>query len=116
MTPKRRFSRRTVSIRGEIASTGTFGPVGGDEPRGAAAVGRHDQRRQPEPVDGADRALGDRVGDVLGRLVGAVEEPLAVGEVGLGRPRDLVHHPDRLDRVAAPTAVSSESITASVPS
>ena len=47
------------------------GPVGGDEARGAAAAGRHHQRRQAEPVDGADRALGDRVGDVLGRLVGA---------------------------------------------
>ena len=45
--------------------------VGGDEAGGAAAAGRHDQRRQPEPVDRADRALGDRVGDVLGRLVGA---------------------------------------------
>ena len=71
VTPKSRLSRRTVSIRGETASTGTFGPVGGDEAGGAAAVGRHHQRLQPEPVDGADGALGDRVGDVLGRLVGA---------------------------------------------
>ena len=47
------------------------GAVGGDEARGAAAHRRHDQRRQAEPVDGADGALGDRVGDVLGRLVGA---------------------------------------------
>ena len=85
-----------------------FRAVGGDEPGGAAAVGRHDQRRQPEPVDRADRALGDRVGDVLGRLVGAGEEPLAVGEVGLGRPRDPVHHPHRLDRVGADRGLLGE--------
>ena len=70
--------------------------------------GRHDQRREAEPVDGADRALGDRVGDVLGRLVGAGEEPLAVAQVGLGRARDLVHHLDRLDRVIADRGLLGE--------
>ena len=31
----------------------------------------------------------------------AVEDPVAVGELGLGLARDPVHHPDRLDRVLA---------------
>jgi len=60
-------------------------------------------------------ALGDGVGDVLRRLVGPREQPLAVAQVGLGGARDL-----SITRAASTgfwaTAVSSESITASVPS
>ena len=78
VTPKSRLSRRTVSMRGRDRQDRHVRPVGGDEPGGAAAGGRHDQRFEAEPVDGADGALGDRVGDVLGRLVGAAEQPLAV--------------------------------------
>src|ERR1044072_2902474 len=61
------------------------GAVGGDEAGRAAARRRHDHRRQAKSIDRANRALGDRVGDVLGRLLGAGEEPLAIGQVGLGR-------------------------------
>ena len=47
-------------------------------PVATAAGGGHDQRLEIEPVDGADGALGDRVGDVVGPLVGAAEQLSAI--------------------------------------
>ena len=100
-TPNRRLSRRTVSIRGEIASTGTSGrcaetsravrPLRVGTTSAARPSGRSSRPRSGRP---SRRRRSAPVGD-------AVEEPVAVGEVGLGLAGDPVHHPHRLDRVLA---------------
>ena len=100
-TPNRRLSRRTVSGARRDREDRDLGPERGDDPRGAAALGRDDDRREAEPVGRADGALGDRGRDVALADLDPVEEPVAVGEVLLGRARDPVHRRDRLDRVVA---------------
>ena len=58
-------------------------PVGGDQPHGGARVGRRHDRLEPELVDGAHRAEGDRVVLVV-RLRPALGQPAAVGQLALG--------------------------------
>ena len=89
-------------------------PVGRDQRGRGAGVGRRDDAGEPELVHRAHGAERDRVVLVVG-LRPALREPAPVGQLALGGLGDRGHHLHGEHRVAA-TAVSWESITASVPS
>ena len=89
--------------------------MGGDEPRGAAREGGHDERVEPQ-LGGCDAGgVRDGVGGIALVAVHSVLDPVAVGA-----SRSVVVATAAIISMAptgcAPIAVSCESITASVPS